>query len=84
LIINASEIKIDLFRKLDSLKGKRLEEAYGMLINFINSRNEIDEWQDLTIEQQSAIRLGIQQLDKREGRKHNDVISDFRKRFVNE
>jgi hypothetical protein len=80
--MNASEIKIDLFRKLDSLKGKRLEEAYGMLINFINSRNEIDEWQDLTIEQQAAIRIGIQQLDQGEGSKHNDVISDFRKRFV--
>ncbi len=82
--MNASEIKIDLFRKLDSLKGKRLEEAYGMLINFITSRNEINEWQDLTIEQQSAIRLGIQQLDEGKGRKRNDVISDFRKRFVNE
>jgi hypothetical protein len=82
--MNAAEIKIDLFRKLDSLKGKRLEEAYGMLINFINSRDEIDEWQNLTAEQQSAIRLGIKQLDEGEGRRHNDILSDFRKRFVND
>ena len=82
--MNAAEIKIDLFRKLDSLKGRRLEEAYGVLINFINSRNEINDWQNLTTEQQSAIRLGIEQLDKGEGRKHNDVMSDFRNRFVND
>lgn len=82
--MNTAEIKIELFRKLDSLKDNRLEEAYGVLLNFINSRNEIDEWQNLSTEQQDAIQLGIEQLDKGEGRQHKDVISDFRNRFVNE
>ncbi len=82
--MNTAEIKIDLFRKLDSLKGNRLEEAYGVLLNFINSRNEIDEWQNLSMEQQNAIQLGIEQLDRGEGRKHKNVMSDFRNKFINE
>lgn len=82
--MNTAEIKIDLFRKLDSLKGNRLEEAYGVLLNFINSRNEIDEWQNLSMEQQNAIELGIEQLDRGEGRKHKNVMSDFRNKFINE
>lgn len=81
--MNAAELKIDLFRKLDSLKGNRLEEAYGLLLNFINSKEDVDEWQNLTLEQQAAIRLGIDQLDRGEGRKHNEVMSDFRKRYLN-
>ena len=82
--MNASEIKIDLFRKLDSLKGKRLEEAYGMLLNFINSKNEIDEWQDLSKEQQEEILLGVEQLDKGEGRSHKVVMADLRKRYTDD
>lgn len=82
--MNASEIKIDLFRKLDSLKGKRLEEAYGMLLNFINSKNEMDEWQDLSKEQQEEILLGVEQLDKGEGRSHKDVMADLRKRYTDD
>lgn len=82
--MNAAEIKIDLFRKLDSLKGKRLEEAYGILLNYINGKTEIDEWQNLTIEQQSAIRHGVEQLDKGQGRNHKDVMADMRKRFAND
>lgn len=82
--MNADQIKIDLFRKLDSLNGNRLEEAYGVLLNFINSRNEMDDWQNLSTEQQDAIRLGIEQLDRGEGRPHGDVISAFRKKFLNE
>ena len=81
--MNSAEIKIDLFRKLDSLKGNRLEEAYGMLLNYINGKNDIDDWQNLTIEQQNAIKVGIDQLDNGKGREHKKVISDIRKRYTN-
>ncbi len=81
--MNAAEIKIDLFRKLDSLKGNRLEEAYGILLNYINSKSEIDEWQNLTSEQQEAIQLGIDQLNKGEGRSHRDIMTDIRNQYAN-
>lgn len=82
--MNAAEIKLDLFRKLDSLKGSRLEEAYGMLLNYINGKSDIDEWQSLTLEQQEAIQMGIEQLDRGEGRNHLDVISNARNKYLNE
>lgn len=81
--MNAAEIKIDLFRKLDSLKGNDLKEAYGLLLNYINGSNDINEWNDLTNEQKEAIRIGIEQLDNGEGRSHKEVMADFRNRFLN-
>jgi predicted transcriptional regulator len=82
--MNAAEIKIELFRKLDSLKENRLEEAYGILINFINGKTGIDEWQNLTIEQQNAIQHGLDQLNRGEGRKHSQVMSDLRNKYLND
>lgn len=82
--MNAAEIKMDLFRKLDALTGKRLEEAYGVLLNYINGKSEIDEWQNLTTEQQTAILLGVEQLDNGQGSSHDEVMTNFRKRFANE
>ncbi|UZO80701.1 hypothetical protein NBT05_17380 [Aquimarina sp. ERC-38] len=79
--MNAAEIKHDLFRKLDNLKGNTLEEAYGLLINLINSKKEINDWDDLTNAQQNAILLGINQLDEGKGRSHDDVMSDLRTKF---
>ena len=81
--MNTAEIKIDIFKRIDSLKGNRLEEAYGILLNFINKNADIDEWQSLSSEQQNAIKLGIDQLDKGEGRSHDSVMSDIIKRFLN-
>ncbi|MGO2103122.1 MAG: hypothetical protein ACTH5N_06225 [Psychroflexus halocasei] len=81
--MNSAEIKIELFRKLDSLKGNQLEEAYGILLNYINGNKKIEDWQDLTQEQQDAIKLGIKQLDNGEGLEHKKVMSDIRKRYKN-
>ena len=83
-MMNTAEIKIDLFRKLDSLKEKSLQEAYGLLLNYINGNYALDEWANLTPEQQDGIKLAVKQLDNGEGRKHNNVISDFRNRYLND
>ncbi|PCI97894.1 MAG: hypothetical protein COB15_06865 [Flavobacteriales bacterium] len=82
--MNPAEIKIDLFRKLDSLKGANLIEAYGLLLNHINGSNNLSDWDNLTFEQKDAIKLGLTQLDDGKGRSHTDVISDLRNRFINE
>lgn len=81
--MNSAEIKIDLFRKLDSLKGKSLKEAYGILMNYINSNSNPNDWDDLSEEQIEGIKLGLSQLDNGEGREHKDVISDLRKKYLN-
>lgn len=80
--MNPAEIKIDLFRKLDGLKGKNLKEAYGLLINFINSGSSIDEWENLSKEQKDAIQLGLQQLDNGEGKDHGQVMSNLRNKYL--
>lgn len=82
--MNTAEIKLDLFRKLDSLKGKNLEKAYGMITNLINGNEEIDEWDHMTNEQKNAISEGIAQLDKGEGRNHIEILSELKKKYSDE
>lgn len=80
--MNPAEIKIDLFRKLDGLKDKNLKEAYGILLNFINSSSHISEWENLSQEQKEAIQLGLKQLDNGEGKNHSQVISNLRNKYL--
>lgn len=80
--MNQAEIKIDLFRKLDALKGKSLKEAYGILLNYINSGSDLSEWENLSQEQQEAIQLGIQQLENGEGIVHSQVMQNVRKKYL--
>jgi len=81
--MNSAEIKVDLVKKIDSLKGNRLEEAYGILLNYINGKNELDDWQSLSQKQQDSIRLGIKQLINGKGKEHKKVMSAIRERYTN-
>ena len=81
--MNASDIKIDLFRKLDSLNGNKLEEAYGLLLNYINGKSDVSDWDNLTKEQQDAIKHGINQVNLGEGTAHKEVMTNLRKKYLN-
>lgn len=75
--MNTAEIKLDLFRKLDGLSGEKLQEAYGLLLNFIN-QNATDFWDELTPEQQEGIKEGIKELDEGKGISHNEIMLTLR------
>jgi len=82
--MNTSDIKLELLNKLETLKGTRLEEAYGVLLNYINGNIDIDEWKDLSKEQKDALKLGINQLKEGKGISHKSVISEMKERFSND
>lgn len=77
--MNTSELKLDLFKKLESLKGDALKEAYGIVLNYINSNNKTEDWSTLTDTQQKALLTGVHQLDKGEGKDHEEVIDKMRR-----
>lgn len=81
-LMTVAELKIDLFRKLDSLEGEKLEEVYGILLNFMNAKIKPEEWNNLTIAQQEAIQLGLEQLEDGKGRNHSLVMNTVRERFL--
>ena len=51
--MNSAEIKLDIFRRLDSLDGKRLERVYGKILALINS--EPPKQQELPPEVKAAL-----------------------------
>ena len=81
--MNSADLKLDLFSKLDSLNSTKLEEAYGILLNFLNRKNSTEEWHHLSTSQQEAIKTGIQQLDNNEGIAHSDVMQNVRNKYSN-
>lgn len=81
--MNATEIKIELFRKLDSLDVKNLKEVYGLLLNYINTKNDYAEWNQLSDIQKNAIQIGLKQLDKGQGIAHKDIMKKYRNKYSN-
>lgn len=78
-----AELKLKIFRQVDSLEKNRLEELYGVFTNYINGQQDISEWEKLSKEQQQGIFDAIEEIDSGKGIPHEKVMDNARKRFTN-
>lgn len=79
--MNDSEIKLRLFQQIDSLEKDRLMELYGVVKNFLNQKDNSEEWDKLTSAQQKGIEYGIAELETKKGVEHNIVMEELRKKY---
>jgi hypothetical protein len=80
--MNTAELKLELFRKLDTLEKSKLEQVYGILMNFFSKDNDLTEWNNLSKIQQQGLLDAIKEMDNSEGLEHQTVIEKFRKKYV--
>ena len=81
--MDTSELKLRIFREIDSLEQSKRQEVYGYLQNFLRSGKDIDDWNILSIAQKEGLQNAINDLDKGKGIVHEDVISKYRKKYTN-
>jgi hypothetical protein len=79
--MTVSDLKLKIFRQIDSLEKNRLVEFYGLLLNYINGKKDISDWDRLTLAQKQGLMDAIDQLDSGKGISHNDVINKLRKKY---
>jgi hypothetical protein len=80
--MNIAELKIKIFRQVDSLDSNKLEEFYGLMMNYINSKKEVDEWIGVNDDEIQGIEAAIKELDAGKGIPHAQVMSKLRKKHT--
>jgi len=75
--MTVSDLKLKIFRQIDSLEKRRLEEFYGLLLNYVNGKKDVSEWDKLTTAQKQGILNAIDEMDSKKGVAHEIVISDL-------
>jgi hypothetical protein len=81
--MTVSDLKLKIFRQIDSLEKSRLEEFYGLLMNYVNGKKDISDWDKLSDTQKQGILDAIDELDSKKGVSSKVVIDKFRKKYTN-
>jgi transcription elongation factor GreA-like protein len=81
--MTVSDLKLKIFRQIDSLEKSRLEEFYGVLMNYVNGKKDISDWDKLSDTQKQGILDAIDELDSKKGVSNKVVINKFRKKYSN-
>ncbi len=79
--MTVSDLKLKIFRQIDSLEKNRLEELYGVLLNFINEKKDLGDWERLTDEQKQGIFDAIEEIELGKGIPNEKVMSKIRKKY---
>lgn len=79
ITVTAADLKLDIFRKLDSLDNAKLKQLYGEFINIINREDSIEEWEYLTEDQQVGILEAEEQYTNGKFKPNDKVMSKLRK-----
>ena len=81
--MTVSDLKLKIFRQIDSLEKNRLEEFYGLLMNYVNGKKDISDWDKLSETQKQGILDAIDELDSKKGVSNKVVIDKYRKKYSN-
>jgi hypothetical protein len=82
--MTVSDLKLKIFRQIDSLEKNRLEEFYGLLLNYVNGKKDISDWDKLSESQKQGIFDAIDELESKKGVSNKVVIDKFRKKYSND
>ena len=80
--MSTDEIKLQIFRQVDTLDAGRLKEFYGVLLNYVNSKKETTEWIGVSKTEQKGIEAAIQELNEGKGIAHQDVMNGLRNKVT--
>lgn len=81
--MTTAELKLQIFRQIDSLDQKRLEELYLIMNKLIDPRPNISEWEQLTEQQQQGILDAVKEAKAGYLVPHEDVIKKARSKIQN-
>ena len=78
--MSTAEIKFNLYQLISSINDSAsLDAAYKLLLK--KKKKEIDFWDELSVEEKSAIEEGISQADSGEFISHKEVMAEVKKKF---
>ncbi len=77
--MNAAEIKLDLFRRIDRLKESELEKVYKILLNLLNKPTEYC----LSDLEKKAIDEALIASEKGEVYSHDKAMEDAKRKHPN-
>jgi len=80
-MMTTSDLKLRLFRQIDALDKSKLEEPYGVLINYLNGQKDLSDWEKLSESQKLGILDTIVEIDSGMGISNKAVLEKFRKKY---
>lgn len=79
--MSTEELKLRLFRQVDTLGRFKLKEFYGVMLNYLNSTKDTADWIGISEIGQKGIEEAILQIHKGKGISNEQVMAKAKSKY---
>jgi hypothetical protein len=81
--MKTAELKLELFNTIDKLPKPKLEKLFGMVTNFLNNENDLNEWSKLSEIHQKELLTAIDDIEEGNFIDHKTLMKKYRTQYSN-
>ena len=76
-----AELKVDLHEKIEHADGAQLQEIYGLLTNYFNGNESMEEWDSLSEAEKNRTLQSLEQADAGLGESLQDANKRLKAKY---
>ena len=80
--MNTAELKLKLFREIDTLDKSKLEQVYGVLLNFMNKNNNEEDWNSLSNAQKNGLLDAVNEMSNSDGIDNDMLLKKYTDKYA--
>ena len=79
--MKAGEIRSDLLNKIEHMNLAQLKAFYGLLQNYFNSNEHVENWDTMTAMQRKKIEKGITEADSGKTKPLTEIVYRLKQKY---
>jgi hypothetical protein len=80
--MSTEELKLQIFRQVDTLDSLKLKEFYGVMLNYLNSNKDTAEWIDVSTAEKHGIEEAIMEINDGKGIDNEQVMANMKSKYI--
>lgn len=75
------KLKHRILGQVENLNAELLQEIFGLISNHVNSKKELNDWENLSEEEQMGLENAIKSINQGRFLKQEDVMTQMRAKY---
>jgi len=80
--MSTEELKLQIFRHVDTLDRSKLKEFYGVMLNYMNSTKDTAEWIGVSTAEKHGIEEAIMEINDGRGIDNERVMANMKSKHI--
>jgi len=80
--MSTEELKLQIFRQVDTMDRSKLKEFYGVMLNYLNSNKDTAEWIGVSSVEKHGIEEALKEINDGKAIDNEQVMVNMKNKYL--